>query len=116
MAATGNNPRIKLLLLHGGPGITHEYLEPFATCAWLQEQDFPEITRPAALAGSRISTVCQGALLGRSSDDPLPRRLRAGPRPRRRRVDHHVGVPAPNPHRIATRVPPASRVDQRQRR
>ena len=24
----GNNPRIKLLLLHGGPGITHEYLEP----------------------------------------------------------------------------------------
>jgi proline iminopeptidase len=25
----GNNPRIKLLLLHGGPGTTHEYLEPF---------------------------------------------------------------------------------------
>ena len=24
----GNNPRIKLLLLHGGPGFTHEYLEP----------------------------------------------------------------------------------------
>ncbi len=24
----GNNPRIKLLLLHGGPGSTHEYLEP----------------------------------------------------------------------------------------
>src|SRR5580698_4494163 len=23
----GNNPRIKLLLLHGGPGFTHEYLE-----------------------------------------------------------------------------------------
>ena len=23
----GNNPRIKLLLLHGGPGCTHEYLE-----------------------------------------------------------------------------------------
>jgi len=34
MAATGNNPRIKLLLLHGGPGITHEYLEPFDN--WLQ--------------------------------------------------------------------------------
>ena len=30
----GNNPRIKLLLLHGGPGITHEYLEPFDS--WLQ--------------------------------------------------------------------------------
>jgi proline iminopeptidase len=25
----GNNPRIKVLLLHGGPGATHEYLESF---------------------------------------------------------------------------------------
>ncbi|HEX5044558.1 MAG TPA: proline iminopeptidase-family hydrolase [Candidatus Polarisedimenticolaceae bacterium] len=25
----GNNPRIKVLLLHGGPGFTHEYLESF---------------------------------------------------------------------------------------
>jgi proline iminopeptidase len=25
----GNNPRIKVLLLHGGPGFTHEYLEVF---------------------------------------------------------------------------------------
>ena len=25
---TGNHPRIKLLLLHGGPGCTHEYFEP----------------------------------------------------------------------------------------
>lgn len=25
----GNNPTIKVLLLHGGPGITHEYLEAF---------------------------------------------------------------------------------------
>ena len=25
----GNNPRIKVLLLHGGPGLTHEYLEAF---------------------------------------------------------------------------------------
>ncbi|MEN9864982.1 MAG: hypothetical protein RL748_572, partial [Pseudomonadota bacterium] len=24
---TGNNPTIKVLLLHGGPGMTHEYLE-----------------------------------------------------------------------------------------
>src|SRR5215472_1073848 len=24
---TGNNPRLKVLLLHGGPGATHEYLE-----------------------------------------------------------------------------------------
>ncbi len=26
---TGNNPRLKLLLLHGGPGFTHEYMECF---------------------------------------------------------------------------------------
>ena len=26
---TGNNPKIKVLLLHGGPGATHEYLECF---------------------------------------------------------------------------------------
>lgn len=25
----GNNPRIKVLLLHGGPGLTHEYMECF---------------------------------------------------------------------------------------
>lgn len=25
----GNNPRIKVLLLHGGPGLTHEYFEAF---------------------------------------------------------------------------------------
>src|SRR4051812_35864935 len=26
---TGNNPTIKVLLLHGGPGATHEYMEAF---------------------------------------------------------------------------------------
>lgn len=26
---TGNNPKIKVLLLHGGPGATHEYFEAF---------------------------------------------------------------------------------------
>ena len=25
----GNNPRIKILLLHGGPAMTHEYMEMF---------------------------------------------------------------------------------------
>src|SRR5436305_13398749 len=25
----GNNPTIKVLMLHGGPGVTHEYLEAF---------------------------------------------------------------------------------------
>ncbi|MFK5004506.1 hypothetical protein, partial [Klebsiella pneumoniae] len=27
----GNNPRIKILLLHGGPAMTHEYMECFET-------------------------------------------------------------------------------------
>ncbi|WP_265429677.1 proline-specific peptidase family protein [Chryseobacterium sp. YIM B08800] len=27
----GNNPKIKVLLLHGGPGMTHEYMECFET-------------------------------------------------------------------------------------
>jgi proline iminopeptidase len=31
----GNNPRVKLLLLHGGPGCTHEYFEPCD--AWLPQ-------------------------------------------------------------------------------
>src|SRR5215510_161936 len=26
---TGNNPTIKVLLLHGGPGVPHEYMEAF---------------------------------------------------------------------------------------
>lgn len=26
---TGNNPALKVLFLHGGPGFTHEYLEGF---------------------------------------------------------------------------------------
>src|SRR5436853_7415551 len=26
---TGSNPRLKVLLLHGGPGATHEYMEAF---------------------------------------------------------------------------------------
>ena len=29
----GNNPRVKVLLLHGGPGVTHEYFEAFDS--WL---------------------------------------------------------------------------------
>lgn len=27
----GNNPKIKVLLLHGGPAMTHEYMECFET-------------------------------------------------------------------------------------
>ena len=27
----GNNPKIKILLLHGGPAMTHEYMECFET-------------------------------------------------------------------------------------
>lgn len=34
----GNNPKIKILLLHGGPAMTHEYLECFET--FFQQQGF----------------------------------------------------------------------------
>jgi proline iminopeptidase len=34
----GNNPRIKVLLLHGGPGMTHEYMECFET--FFQRESF----------------------------------------------------------------------------
>ncbi|MBR2649062.1 MAG: proline-specific peptidase family protein [Sediminibacterium sp.] len=34
----GNNPRIKILLLHGGPAMTHEYMECFET--FFQQQGF----------------------------------------------------------------------------
>jgi proline iminopeptidase len=34
----GNNPRIKVLLLHGGPGLTHEYMECFE--AFLPKEGF----------------------------------------------------------------------------
>src|SRR5262245_10835919 len=35
----GNNPRIRVLLLHGGPGSTHEYFEGFDSyfpAAWIE--------------------------------------------------------------------------------
>src|SRR4051794_20705993 len=34
----GNNPHIKILLLHGGPALTHEYMECFET--FFQRQGF----------------------------------------------------------------------------
>lgn len=55
----GNNPRVKLLLLHGGPGATHEFLEAFDSflpaagieyyhydqlgSAWSDQPDEPEL-------------------------------------------------------------------------
>ena len=30
----GNNPRLKMLLLHGGPAATHEYLIAFDVLPW----------------------------------------------------------------------------------
>jgi proline iminopeptidase len=55
----GNNPRIKVLLLHGGPGATHEYFEAFDSyfpaagieyyyydqlgSAWSDQPDLPDL-------------------------------------------------------------------------
>lgn len=38
----GNNPKIKILLLHGGPGMTHEYMECFETFFMRQGFEFYE--------------------------------------------------------------------------
>ena len=38
----GNNPRIKILLLHGGPAVTHEYMECFETLFLRQGFEFYE--------------------------------------------------------------------------
>ena len=38
----GNNPRIKVLLLHGGPAFTHEYLESFESFFQLEGFEFYE--------------------------------------------------------------------------
>lgn len=38
----GSNPRIKILLLHGGPAMTHEYMECFETFFQRQEFEFYE--------------------------------------------------------------------------
>jgi proline iminopeptidase len=50
----GNNPRIKLLLLHGGPGATHEYFEALET----------------ALAGQGIEFIYYDQLGSVYSDQP----------------------------------------------
>lgn len=42
----GNNPRIKLLLLHGGPGCTHEYFEAcdsYLACAGIKNPRYMEL-------------------------------------------------------------------------
>ena len=38
----GNNPKIKILLLHGGPAMTHEYMECFETFFQRQAFEFYE--------------------------------------------------------------------------
>lgn len=38
----GNNPKIKVLLLHGGPAMTHEYMECFETFFQRQAYEFYE--------------------------------------------------------------------------
>ncbi|MFP3942347.1 MAG: proline iminopeptidase-family hydrolase [Alphaproteobacteria bacterium] len=61
---TGNNPRIKLLLLHGGPGATHEYFE----CA------------DSFLPGAGVEYYYYDQLGSTRSDQPDDRRLWEIPR------------------------------------
>jgi pimeloyl-ACP methyl ester carboxylesterase len=67
----GNNPRIKVLLLAGGPGMSHSYLEAFNSwfpCAGIQfyyydqlgtgaSKQLKEITVPALMIGARYGTM-----------------------------------------------------------
>ena len=54
----GNNPRLKVLLLHGGPGATHEYLE--ACDSYL----------PAARASSTTTTTSSARRYSDQPDEP----------------------------------------------
>lgn len=62
----GNNPGIKVLLLHGGPGATHEYFEAFysyffgAGIEYYYYDQLGSAYRPAGLAG----TLGSGAFCG----------------------------------------------------
>jgi proline iminopeptidase len=42
----GNNPRIKILLLHGGPATTHEYMEYFESFFPKEGFEFYEYDQP----------------------------------------------------------------------
>ena len=78
-SGSGNNPRIKVLLLHGGPAATHEYLEPFD--GWLPAGGHRVLLlRPARLALQRPAGRARAV-----GDRPLRRRGRAGARGARAR-------------------------------
>jgi len=81
----GNNPRIKVLLLHGGPGVTHECSDAFDSCLPA------EVSRSATgLASSLQRGHINTCLLGRA----------VVKFPARHEVDDHAGVNRV-PHHLA---------------
>ena len=68
----GNNPTIKVLLLHGGPGATHEYFEPFDSyfpAAGVEYYFYDRLQFPVRLDDNDFNP-----------DLPQPSRFRHGPR------------------------------------
>ena len=47
----GNNPKIKVLLLHGGPGSTHEYFECFENFLPKEEIEFKSVAYAKRVTG-----------------------------------------------------------------
>jgi proline iminopeptidase len=61
----GNNPKIKVLLLHGGPGMTHEYLEAFDSYfpgQGIEYYYYDQLGRPTAISQrTRTCGCCRGS-------------------------------------------------------
>lgn len=57
----GNNPKIKILLLHGGPAMTHEYMECFETFFQREGFEFYEYDQLGSYYSEQPNdtTLCQ---------------------------------------------------------
>ena len=57
----GNNPKIKILLLHGGPAMTHEYMECFETFFQREGFEFYEYDQLGSYYSDQPNdtTLCQ---------------------------------------------------------
>lgn len=70
----GNNPKIKILLLHGGPAMTHEYMECFETFFLREGFEFYEYDQLGSYYSDQPKdsslwnhgTVCGGSRSGAS--------------------------------------------------
>lgn len=59
----GNNPKIKILLIHGGPAMTHEYMECFETFFQREGFEFYVASIRILLQRSAKRTAVYGLLI-----------------------------------------------------